>query len=282
MCRLAWLCQSAQEWLFDFDYIGIVLTGAIIGDCARFGVSVHCHCASQKCFVGDKLLAITPGNAGHRLFLPVCGGIGAGIKLDLKLVDTIVNTIHKETEVDFGIFEMGRFVGFVSPVIVSESGVTEIGLLVDLIQAFLEEHRTSRIGSTAVRKVYISAKEAYTTDTAYRIVPKEKIVAEKLVYCFINTITALSAELEGRFYGGGVLELVPSEIDRLLVPYVANVVPFVNKLDQAIRNASMEEILEMQDTALFTECGDIDMRDIQLLRKALNRLRLRRQRLPEE
>lgn len=136
--------------------------------------------------------------------------------------------------------------------------------------------------SNGMPRLILNKMEAYTTDTAYRIVPKENIVAEKLVYCFINTITALSAELEGRFYGGGVLELVPSEIDRLLVPYVANVVPFVNKLDQAIRNASMEEILEMQDTALFTECGDIDMRDIQLLRKALNRLRLRRQRLPEE
>jgi len=31
-------------------------------------------------------------------------------------------------------------------------------------------------------------------------------------------LTALSAELEGRHYGGGVLELVPSEIERLLVP----------------------------------------------------------------
>ena len=53
-------------------------------------------------------------------------------------------------------------------------------------------------------------------------------------------------------------------------------------MSQAIRNASMDEILEMQDAALFAECEDIDMRDIQLLRKALNRLRLRRQRLPEE
>ena len=136
--------------------------------------------------------------------------------------------------------------------------------------------------SNGMPRLILNKMEAYTTDTAYRIVPKENIVAETLVYCFINTITALSAELEGRFYGGGVLELVPSEIDRLLVPYVANVVPFVNKLDQAIRNASMDEILEMQDTALFAECEDIDMRDIQLLRKALYRLQLRRQRLPEE
>lgn len=136
--------------------------------------------------------------------------------------------------------------------------------------------------SNGMPRLILNTMGAYTTDTAYRIVPKENIAADKLVYCFINTITALSAELEGRFYGGGVLELVPSEIDRLLVPYISDVVPCVNKLDRAVRNASMEEILEMQDAALFAGCSEIDMNDILLLRKALNRLRLRRQRLPEE
>ena len=45
---------------------------------------------------------------------------------------------------------------------------------------------------------------AYTTDTAYRIRTRD-VSAEKLVGCFINPLTALSAELEGRHYGGGVL-----------------------------------------------------------------------------
>ena len=136
--------------------------------------------------------------------------------------------------------------------------------------------------SNGMPRLILNEMNAYTTDTAYRIVPKENVVAEKLVYCFINTITALSAELEGRFYGGGVLELVPSEIDRVLVPYSSDVAPSLRNLDQAIRSASMEEILEMQDADLFSQCNDISMSDILILRKALNRLRLRRQRLPEE
>jgi len=57
---------------------------------------------------------------------------------------------------------------------------------------------------------------AYTTDTAYRVRAREGS-AEQLVYGFLTCLTALSAELEGRHYGGGVLELVPSEIERLLV-----------------------------------------------------------------
>src|SRR5690606_3680901 len=61
---------------------------------------------------------------------------------------------------------------------------------------------------------------AFTTDTAYRIRVKE-VSSHALVFSFINSLTALSAELEGRHYGGGVLELVPSEIERLLVPVVS-------------------------------------------------------------
>ena len=37
---------------------------------------------------------------------------------------------------------------------------------------------------------------------------------------FQNTLTLLSTELCGRTYGGGVLELVPSEIARVSVPVV--------------------------------------------------------------
>ena len=136
--------------------------------------------------------------------------------------------------------------------------------------------------SNGMPRLILNQMEAYTTDTAYRIVPKDKVVADKLVYCFLNTVTALSAELEGRFYGGGVLELVPSEIDRLLVPYICDIDPDLRTLDNAVRNTSMDEILEMQDEAIFTACSDVDMSDIYLLRKALNRLKLRRQRLPEE
>ena len=58
---------------------------------------------------------------------------------------------------------------------------------------------------------------AYTTDTAYRIT-SPRYPAKTLVASFINSLTALSAELEGRHYGGGVLELIPSEIERRLIP----------------------------------------------------------------
>jgi hypothetical protein len=68
-------------------------------------------------------------------------------------------------------------------------------------------------------RLVLNKAQVFTTDTAYRIQPKQ-VTAASLVYSFLNSLTSLSAELEGRHYGGGVLELVPSEIERLILPVV--------------------------------------------------------------
>ena len=95
---------------------------------------------------------------------------------------------------------------------------------------------------------------AYTTDTAYRI----KTTAcdpEKLIYCFMNSLTALSAELEGRHYGGGVLQLVPSEIEKLLVPFPSSVAPQLEKLDALVRKLSITHVLEQQNKKILGKLG---------------------------
>ena len=75
-----------------------------------------------------------------------------------------------------------------------------------------------------------------TTDTIYRGEMRGLFshMAEDLVAGFHNTLTLLSAEIEGRTYGGGVLELVPSEIARLRVPLVklAHVLPKLDSLSR--------------------------------------------------
>ncbi|MET3215468.1 UNVERIFIED_ORG: adenine-specific DNA methylase [Burkholderia territorii] len=120
---------------------------------------------------------------------------------------------------------------------------------------------------------------AYTTDTAYRITPlSSSLNAEKLVYCFVNSLTALTAELEGRHYGGGVLELVPSEIEKLLIPLPA-IRPHLAQLDQAIRAGTCPlQLLKSQDEKVLTAAG-FSEEEGQLLRQALIRIRRRRQRL---
>lgn len=121
---------------------------------------------------------------------------------------------------------------------------------------------------------------AYTTDTAYRITVKQG-TADRLAYCFLNALTALSAELEGRHYGGGVLELVPSEIERLLVPVPDRIRADVKGLDRAVRSLPTDVVLEQQTAKILGPLG-ISAGDRQRLLSAWQRLRDRRHRNPSE
>lgn len=118
---------------------------------------------------------------------------------------------------------------------------------------------------------------AFTTDTAYRINTTAS-TPEKLIYCFLNALTALSAELEGRHYGGGVLELVPTEIEKLMVPIPASVRPEIRKLDTLVRQSNVETVLEEQNEKILGAMG-IHKSDQDALLAAWLRLKNRRQRL---
>ena len=96
---------------------------------------------------------------------------------------------------------------------------------------------------------------AYTTDTAYRVKPKADVAGRQLVHDFVNPLTALTAELEGRHYGGGVLELVPSEVERLLVPITNGSGTDLSRLDKAIRSLPAESLLEEQSNRVLDGVG---------------------------
>jgi adenine-specific DNA-methyltransferase len=125
---------------------------------------------------------------------------------------------------------------------------------------------------------------AYTTDTAYRVRPAPGVSATGLVAGFVNSLTALSAELEGRHYGGGVLELVPSEIEKLLVPEAHAGRSALDDLDALVRSgAGPLDLLEEQDARILDPLG-ISREESDELRSAWLRLKSRRQRqtLPME
>lgn len=121
---------------------------------------------------------------------------------------------------------------------------------------------------------------AYTTDTAYRV-QSRGVQADTLVGAFVNPLTALSAELEGRTYGGGVLELVPSEIERLLVPVPPNDAVDVRALDRAVRTSPMGDILAGYGSEILAAIGLSEAKS-EALTGAWIQLRNRRQRVAGE
>lgn len=126
-------------------------------------------------------------------------------------------------------------------------------------------------------RLIFNPMQAYTTDTAYRI--KLKLgTPTSLVYSFVNSFTALCSELEGRHYGGGVLELVPSEVRKVSLPLVEATNSQLRRLDKMFRqNLSADEILVHQDEQILKPLGVSDA-ECDSLRAAWRRLKLRRQR----
>jgi len=127
-------------------------------------------------------------------------------------------------------------------------------------------------------RLILNKMRAYTTDTAYRVRVRDG-AGGRLVFDFINALTALSAELEGRHYGGGVLELVPSEIESLLVPVGSEVPPDVSKLDIAVRTLPAERFLEQQSRVVLGSIGVKGSEQDDLL-DGWKKMRDRRQRIP--
>src|SRR5205814_10052139 len=120
-------------------------------------------------------------------------------------------------------------------------------------------------------RLVLNVAKAFTTDTAYRI-RATKVPARRLVFSFVNSITALSAELEGRHYGGGVLELVPSEIERLVIP-TPEVPVAVDELDKLIRTSVHPEKLFTQQNKLILGGIGINKAEQATILEASNTLR---------
>lgn len=127
-------------------------------------------------------------------------------------------------------------------------------------------------------RLLLNKINAFTTDTAYRI-KSTKYDKQLFVYSFINSLTALSAELEGRHYGGGVLELVPSEIEKLLVPIPNNSDFDLKRLNESFLNKEkVENILFNQDKIILKNIVN-NNKEIKIIQNAWLKLKNRRQRI---
>jgi hypothetical protein len=112
-------------------------------------------------------------------------------------------------------------------------------------------------------RLILNDTDAVTTDTIYcGTMIDESFAPAALVAGFLNSGTLLSAELEGRNFGGGVLELVPSEVARLLVPTVPRLAGEIDRLDRISRetvddSASEEQEVLIRETDLLLVKADV-------------------------
>jgi hypothetical protein len=115
--------------------------------------------------------------------------------------------------------------------------------------------------------VVANAAGVHTTDTIYRGRVRGRVPADAVAAAFHNSLTLLSAELEGRSFGGGVLELVPSEIARLRLPVAPRLAAALPALDAVARRGDPEALVRATDALLCRE-GVLDPAALPHLRAA--------------
>jgi len=113
--------------------------------------------------------------------------------------------------------------------------------------------------------------EALVTDSAYKIKIKEGFEINDFIFSFYNSLTLAFAELEGRYYGGGVLELTPNELRVLPIPYT-NCDNFEEYITEFKNKSSIRDILDHYNYQILNRTLGltiVEIERIELIRQKL-------------
>lgn len=116
---------------------------------------------------------------------------------------------------------------------------------------------------------------ATSTDTIHRIRTKNGVDPSWLAAASMNSLTWAFAEIRGRSYGGGVLELEPTEAEGLPFPRPGPVDFSVDDLDHLARKSGSESVLNEVDQTSLMSAG-LAKHDVSVLRGIWQKLHRRR------
>jgi adenine-specific DNA-methyltransferase len=127
-------------------------------------------------------------------------------------------------------------------------------------------------------RMAVNEANSYVTDAFYRIRMKDGNKINDLVFSFYNTVTLIFAELEGRYYGGGVLELTPNEYKNLSIPFCIKIqMSQFKKLDKMLRTkTNIKDVLDYTDQIILKDYYNLSNKDISRLKEIHSKLVTRR------
>ena len=123
-------------------------------------------------------------------------------------------------------------------------------------------------------RMVLNQAKVTSTDTIHRLTCKtrpEHVIANTYTY-----LTAASAEIEGRSYGGGVLELEPTEAERLLMPAKLAAALPLDECDQMTRAGGLDDVLAENSRLVLMDAMGLSRAECTLLRNIWTKMRDRR------
>ena len=127
-----------------------------------------------------------------------------------------------------------------------------------------------------VPRMVVNLANINTSDIAYNIRFKGSYDAKSFAFSFYNSLTLAQCEYNGRFYGGGVGELVPSEFKSLHIPYRLIPEEEIQELDQLFRaNTDLERIINYVDSRVLADLSDKERLFLREIRQRYLKRRLK-------
>lgn len=123
-------------------------------------------------------------------------------------------------------------------------------------------------------KLVLNKTRASSTDTIHRVTLS--VNPEEFIPNYYTYLTAASAEVEGRSYGGGVLELEPTEAERLLMPSILQKGMSIPDIDLGLRAGQLNQILAENSLKILVDGVGLSRRDCESLRDIWDTMRQRR------
>jgi adenine-specific DNA methylase len=126
-------------------------------------------------------------------------------------------------------------------------------------------------------RLIINQAEAYTTDTMHRVFVRPNTNIKAMTASYYNSLSLAFTEVSGRSHGGGVLELMPNEAERILLPYHIDNVALLPQIDKLIRNKTdIEEVLKITNQIILKEHFGLTQKEIKLAHSIWKKLSYRR------
>jgi adenine-specific DNA-methyltransferase len=126
-------------------------------------------------------------------------------------------------------------------------------------------------------RLVLNSAQAFTTDTMHRVFFKPGTNHRAFVASYYNSFSFAHAEIVGRNFGGGVLELMPSEVESIFLPYNENNAAIFDEIDAMFRKGeALDKILDYTDQKILVEKCGFSQDQIKLGRNIWKKLSSRR------
>jgi adenine-specific DNA-methyltransferase len=128
----------------------------------------------------------------------------------------------------------------------------------------------------AYPRIIFNESKATCTDTIHRVKFLNGTNGKIIAAAFLNSLSFAFAEVTGRSYGGGVLELEPKEAEEIPVPVSGAYTLNLDYLNRLLLSEDIEQVLNLTDTVLLINGLGLTTKEVRMLRTIWKKLRDRR------